>query len=87
VEAEDKTEDKAKNREAADKAAASSEKAVSSSGAGNGEPESPRLRRSEFFNRIICGDTLDVMRRMPDGSVDLVVTSPPTTSATRQGMA
>src|ERR1700675_1386144 len=31
----------------------------------------------EFQNRIICGDALSVMRRMPAGSVDLVITSPP----------
>jgi modification methylase len=30
-----------------------------------------------FLNKIICGDTLEVMRQMPDESVDLVVTSPP----------
>jgi len=30
-----------------------------------------------FINKIICGDCLEVMRRMPGGSVDLVVTSPP----------
>jgi len=29
------------------------------------------------LNEIICGDCLDVMRKMPDGYVDLVVTSPP----------
>jgi DNA modification methylase len=28
-------------------------------------------------NVIICGDCLDIMRDMPDNSVDLVVTSPP----------
>jgi modification methylase len=28
-------------------------------------------------NQIICGDALEVMRRLPDGCVDLVVTSPP----------
>ena len=28
-------------------------------------------------NKIICGDCLEVMRDMPDNSVDLVVTSPP----------
>lgn len=28
-------------------------------------------------NSIICGDCLNVMRQMPDGCVDLVVTSPP----------
>ena len=31
----------------------------------------------EFLNKIICGDCLEVMRQMPDKSVDLVVTSPP----------
>ncbi len=30
-----------------------------------------------FLNKIICGDTLEVMRQMPDKSIDLVVTSPP----------
>jgi modification methylase len=30
-----------------------------------------------FRNRIVCGDALDILRRIPDGSVDLVVTSPP----------
>ena len=31
----------------------------------------------EFINKIICGDCLEVMKQMPDESVDLVVTSPP----------
>lgn len=30
-----------------------------------------------FLNKIICGDALDVMRKMPSESIDLVVTSPP----------
>ena len=30
-----------------------------------------------FLNKNICGDCLDVMRQMPDSSVDLIVTSPP----------
>lgn len=30
-----------------------------------------------FLNRIICGDTLEIMRQMPSNSIDLVVTSPP----------
>ena len=30
-----------------------------------------------FLNKIVCGDAVDVMRQIPDGSVDLVVTSPP----------
>ena len=31
----------------------------------------------EFLNKVICGDCLEVMRQMPDDSIDLVVTSPP----------
>ena len=30
-----------------------------------------------FTDKIICGDCLEIMRQMPDNSVDLVVTSPP----------
>ncbi len=30
-----------------------------------------------FTNRIICGDAVEVMKQIPDGSVDLVITSPP----------
>lgn len=30
-----------------------------------------------FLNQIVCGNTVDVMRQIPDGAVDLVVTSPP----------
>ena len=31
----------------------------------------------DFLNKIICGDSLTVMRQMPDECLDLVVTSPP----------
>ena len=31
----------------------------------------------DFMNRIVCGDVLEVMKQIPDGSVDLVITSPP----------
>jgi modification methylase len=31
----------------------------------------------DFVNKIICGDMLDVMGHIPDGAIDLVVTSPP----------
>jgi site-specific DNA-methyltransferase (adenine-specific) len=31
----------------------------------------------DFINKIICGDAVKVMKKIPDGSVDLVVTSPP----------
>lgn len=30
-----------------------------------------------FINKIICGDTEEIMRQIPDGKVDLVITSPP----------
>ena len=30
-----------------------------------------------YLNKIICGNAVEVMREMPDGSVDLIVTSPP----------
>ena len=32
---------------------------------------------NQYLNKIICGDSLVVMRQMPDSCVDLVVTSPP----------
>lgn len=31
----------------------------------------------DYINKIICGDCLEVMRELPDNSIDLVVTSPP----------
>ncbi len=31
----------------------------------------------DFINKIICGDVLDMMKKIPDGAVDLVITSPP----------
>ncbi len=31
----------------------------------------------EYLDKIICGDSLEVMRKMPDRCLDLVVTSPP----------
>ena len=32
---------------------------------------------SEYINKIICGDNIEVMKTLPDNSVDLIVTSPP----------
>ncbi len=32
---------------------------------------------SEFLDKIICGDSEEVLRQMPDNCVDLVLTSPP----------
>ncbi|MCX6153054.1 MAG: site-specific DNA-methyltransferase [Candidatus Kapabacteria bacterium] len=31
----------------------------------------------EHLDQIICGDCLEIMQKMPDNSIDLVVTSPP----------
>lgn len=31
----------------------------------------------DFHNKIICGDCLEVMKDIPDNSVDLIITSPP----------
>lgn len=31
----------------------------------------------DFINKIICGDCIEVMKLIPDESIDLVVTSPP----------
>jgi modification methylase len=35
------------------------------------------MQLDSFLNKIICGDCIDVMQKIPDGSIDLVVTSPP----------
>jgi modification methylase len=31
----------------------------------------------KYLNSILCGDAIEVMKKMPDGSIDLIVTSPP----------
>ena len=31
----------------------------------------------DFLDKIICGDSVEVMKQIPDGAVNLVVTSPP----------
>jgi len=31
----------------------------------------------DFINRFICGDSVEIMKQIPDESIDLVVTSPP----------
>jgi len=31
----------------------------------------------DFYNQFICGDALQVMKEIPNGSIDLIVTSPP----------
>lgn len=31
----------------------------------------------DFINKIVCGDIIKVMKDIPDGAVDLIITSPP----------
>ncbi len=31
----------------------------------------------DFINKIICGDAVEVMRKIPSGAIDLIITSPP----------
>ena len=40
-------------------------------------PSKNREFPDDFINKIICGDCLDVMKDIPDKSVDLVLTDPP----------
>lgn len=35
------------------------------------------LKPEQFINRIICGDSLEIMKKLPKESIDLIVTSPP----------
>ena len=30
-----------------------------------------------YLNQIICGDSIQLMKELPDNSIDLTVTSPP----------
>ena len=32
---------------------------------------------NKYLNKIICGSAVDVMKELPDGAVDLIITSPP----------
>jgi len=31
----------------------------------------------DFINNVICGNAVDIMKQLPDASIDLIVTSPP----------
>ncbi len=33
--------------------------------------------KRNFRNKIICGDAVEVLKQIPDGAVDLIITSPP----------
>ena len=35
------------------------------------------MNKEEMLNKVICGDCLEVMKDIPDKSVDMVLTSPP----------
>ncbi|MDP2649556.1 MAG: site-specific DNA-methyltransferase [bacterium] len=37
----------------------------------------PVKKLDNFLNKIICGDAVEIMKQIPDGSIDLVITSPP----------
>lgn len=39
--------------------------------------EKSKKSLSDFINKILCGDAIDLMRKLPSSSIDLVVTSPP----------
>ena len=39
----------------------------------------------DFINKVICGDCLEVMKEIPDNSIDLVVTDPPYNASVRGG--
>jgi len=39
----------------------------------------------DYINKVICGDCLEVMKGIPDNSIDLVVTDPPFNSEKKMG--
>ena len=41
------------------------------------------MNKEEMLNKVICGDCLEVMKGIPDKSVDMVLTSPPYNMRTR----
>lgn len=41
------------------------------------DPMKTKTLETDFLNKIICGSAVDVMKQIPDGSIDLVITSPP----------
>lgn len=36
-----------------------------------------KIDNQSFVNKVICGDTIEVMKKMPENSVHLIITSPP----------
>ena len=41
---------------------------------------------SRYVNCIIQGDCLEIMRKMPDKSIDIIITSPPLLNSTGNGL-
>src|SRR3990167_4552225 len=41
------------------------------------QPLNARGFPHDFVNKIICGDVVEIMKQIPEGSVDVVVASPP----------
>lgn len=39
--------------------------------------ENQLIYPEDIINKIICGDCISIMKQIPDGNVDLIVTSPP----------
>ena len=39
--------------------------------------EAKHNKKTEYQDAYICGDCLDVLRGVPDNSIDLIMTSPP----------
>jgi len=39
----------------------------------------------KFINQVICGDALEILREMPDESIDLGITSPPYNKKEKHG--
>ena len=42
-----------------------------------GKPRPKLTYPDDFINKVICGDCLEVMKDIPDNSIDLIVTDPP----------
>ena len=40
-------------------------------------PKRRQINLKDWHNQILCGDCVDLMKQMPDASVDAVITSPP----------
>ena len=40
-------------------------------------PQEAQQDIKNFVGRVICGDCLEVMRKMPENSIDTVITDPP----------